>query len=344
LLTLQPGQTVILYANYTVPSNTLTCSLCNLATVSSITFDPELCNNEAKDCTALVENAALSVFKTDGVTTLSGSDISAHVYSITVGNNGPSTARDVVVTDRWPVGVVQFLQSITTSQGACVGVGGDFTCSVGDIAVGSTVTVRVSYNVMQPPMCGFTVSNWVAAFSPTDVTCREAWDNNTIVCLTRDEEVARPVRAEIVPLPKSLEVVRSSPTPVVSFTPRPHTGKVLSPKIIGVDVIVSGNTLEISAKNSLKRVEIESISLQLTMKTGKVLHVNLGDSSSDLIRDNSCPAMLGHELIKGWSVNCKVSLVDTKDIQSVKVDVRGASEVFSGYHPVMGTAIKQLRA
>jgi len=34
---------------------------------------------------------------------------------------------------------------------------------------------------LQPPMCGV-VSNWAAAFSPTDDECREAWDNTTVTC------------------------------------------------------------------------------------------------------------------------------------------------------------------
>jgi len=39
----------------------------------------------------------------------------------------------------------------------------------------------VRFNNMQPPMCG-TVSNWAAAFSPTDDECREARDNTTVLC------------------------------------------------------------------------------------------------------------------------------------------------------------------
>ncbi len=181
LLTLRPGQTVTLYVNYTVPASANTCSVCNLVTVSSLTFDPELCNNDAKDCNSLVEKARVTITKTDGLTTIAGNDLTPRTYTITVGNAGPSTARDVVVTDRWPAQFTQFLQSLTTSRGRCVGVGRDFTCSVGDLAVGQTAVILVSYSNMQPPMCG-QVSNWASAFSPTDEECRFAWDNNTVVC------------------------------------------------------------------------------------------------------------------------------------------------------------------
>jgi len=181
LLTILPGQTVTLWVNFTVPSTASTCSLCNVVTVSSLTFDPELCNNDAKDCNSVIEKARVTITKSDGLSTISGTDLTVGTYSIVVGNNGPSTARDVVVTDRWPVGFTQFLETLTTSQGRCIGVGGDFTCSLGDLAVGHSVTITVRFNNMQPPMCG-TVRNWASAFSPTDDECREAYDNTTVLC------------------------------------------------------------------------------------------------------------------------------------------------------------------
>ncbi len=187
LLTLRPGQNVTIFVNYTVPSSANTCSVCNLVTVSSLTFDPELCNNDAKDCNSLVERANLTITKSDGITTIVGTDLRPQTYTITVRNTGPSTARDVVLTDRWPAGFTQFLQSLTISSGRCVGVGRDFTCSLGDMAVGNTTIVTVSYSNMQPPMCG-TVSNWVAVFSPTDDECRQAWDNNTVTCTSQTGE------------------------------------------------------------------------------------------------------------------------------------------------------------
>jgi len=181
LLTIRPGQTVTLWVNYTVPASASTCSLCNVVTVSSLTFDPELCNNDAKDCNSLVEKARVTISKSDGRSVIQGTDLTVGTYSIVVGNAGPSTARDVVVTDRWPAGFTQFLETLTTSKGRCIGVGGDFTCSLGDLTVGQTVTITVRFNNMQPPMCGV-VSNWAAAFSPTDDECRDAWDNTTVQC------------------------------------------------------------------------------------------------------------------------------------------------------------------
>merc|ERR1711916_336003 len=97
--------TVEVRVKYTVPADANTCSV----------------TNDAKDVNALVERAAVTLSKTDGVSEISGSDLSAKVYTITVGNAGPSTARDVVITDRWPAGFVQYLQSLKTTAGRCVG-------------------------------------------------------------------------------------------------------------------------------------------------------------------------------------------------------------------------------
>merc|ERR1711991_968744 len=187
LLTLNPGSTVEVRVKYTVPADANTCSVTNVATVSSLTFDPELCDNDAKDVNALVERAAVTLSKTDGVSEISGSDLSAKVYTITVGNAGPSTARDVVITDRWPAGFVQFLQSLKTTAGRCVGTGNDFTCSLGDVAVGETVSVTVSYNLMQPPMCG------------------EAFDTTVVVCEAKREARALPTVTK-VEAPKRIEL------------------------------------------------------------------------------------------------------------------------------------------
>jgi len=66
-------------------------------------------------------------------------------FTITVTNNGPDPADDVVVTDTLPAGVT--LDSINTEQGAC---GGDpvIVCNLGTIlngeSVGISMTVRTS--------------------------------------------------------------------------------------------------------------------------------------------------------------------------------------------------------
>jgi uncharacterized repeat protein (TIGR01451 family) len=62
-------------------------------------------------------------------------------YTVTVGNNGPSTATGVTLTDFLPAGV--FLVSATPSQGSCNQIGGSVSCALGTIASQASATVTV---------------------------------------------------------------------------------------------------------------------------------------------------------------------------------------------------------
>jgi len=155
--------------------------------VSSVTFDPVLCNNDATDVNALIEQAQLSVTKTDSTAAIDQYDTSTRAYTITYWNHGPSTARDVMLTDRWPSWLVQYINGISASNGTtCVSTGGDFTCSSGDLAVGHSVTITVPYSLAPGSSCGV-VTNRVSVYSPTDSECRDAEDNTTVNCVSRTQ-------------------------------------------------------------------------------------------------------------------------------------------------------------
>jgi uncharacterized repeat protein (TIGR01451 family) len=339
LLTLQPGQTVEVRIKYTVPASADTCSVTNVVTVSSLTFDPELCNNDAKDVNALVERAAVTISKTDGLQTIASTDISAKVYTIIVGNTGPSTARDVVITDRWGVGFVQFLESLKISKGQCVGTGTDFTCSAGDIAVGQTVTITVSYNLMQPPMCG-DVRNWVSAFSPTDEECREAEDVTTVVCpipgVKRVEaELQQPETRRVLGETTTAKVIKAAPKP--AYVPKQSHGRVLRPKVAQLDVLKTEDArkFEVVLKNSLTATwELDSLTLQAQV-AGKRVTVDLTETS-DLIVSSTCAAIRGTALHAGWTARCVFELA--RDVAEFRVASRGTQQLATGYHPVVGSA------
>merc|ERR1711991_1020815 len=73
LLTLNPGSTVEVRVKYTVPADANTCSVTNVATVSSLTFDPELCDNDAFEIK--VKNTMKSEFVLESMTLKSGKRI-----------------------------------------------------------------------------------------------------------------------------------------------------------------------------------------------------------------------------------------------------------------------------
>ena len=79
-------------------------SLTNSATVGSAAADPDPADNQASSSTLVANAADLSVTKTGPATLTAGRDVS---WQVAVRNDGPSTAREVVLTDPVPEGVEQ---------------------------------------------------------------------------------------------------------------------------------------------------------------------------------------------------------------------------------------------
>jgi uncharacterized repeat protein (TIGR01451 family) len=113
-------------------------SLANSATVTAAEADPATGNNTASVTTTVNSGADLLVIMTDSPDPVAAG--SSLTYTIHVGNNGPSTATGVSLTDTLPQGVS--LGSVTTSQGNCV-VSTSITCTVGSLASGTTATITI---------------------------------------------------------------------------------------------------------------------------------------------------------------------------------------------------------
>ncbi len=110
------------------------------------------------DTLMAANTADLVVTKTDGTDpVVQGEDLE---YTVTVTNNGPSTAVGTIVTDDLPPGTT--LVSATPSVGTCSGTG-PLSCSVGDLAPGASATVAVVLDAAAPG----TVTNTATATSTT---------------------------------------------------------------------------------------------------------------------------------------------------------------------------------
>lgn len=127
----------------TISPTTDAAEMVNTATVSSKTPDPTTSNNSSSVTTQISKKADVSVTKSGPATAIVGENI---VYTVTVTNNGPSAAADVVVTDGLPAGTT----FVKASDPACSGVAGteSLTCSYVALAPGETRTIEITAHIV----------------------------------------------------------------------------------------------------------------------------------------------------------------------------------------------------
>jgi hypothetical protein len=305
--------------------------------VRSITFDPLLCNNVASDTNALIERANLTITKTaGGVTNLALNDYSPKYFSVTVYNNGPSVARDAVVTDIWPYDLCQYPESITfvPAQGRrAITTGGDITAHIGDIFPFTSVVMIVPFSACLRSRPGVAV-NKVSVFSPTETECRHA--NYSITLANTKREHAERV----------VEKVASAPLPAPEMIIRhaEQTQKVHNPtmdaklSIVNVDVTTerSGNSFNVMVANPAKAdVRILDVKLAGFDKEGKLVTIDLTKSGPS-IKMTTCGSFAEHRIAHMWSESCRVELAI--EISSARITVGGVSLQLDGRHIVMGSA------
>lgn len=137
----------------------------DVATVSSATPDPNKSNNTATGRVSFLGSADLSIDKTALSTVVAGTDLT---YTISLRNNGPSTAVGVVVTDTLPGGLT--FVSATPSIGTCInGQPGarDLRCGLGNLASGATATITVVTHVDPSVPSGTILYNQAVVASDT---------------------------------------------------------------------------------------------------------------------------------------------------------------------------------
>ncbi|MGH9349394.1 MAG: PxKF domain-containing protein [Vicinamibacterales bacterium] len=169
-LTSGGSATVTIVVRPTIPG-----TIDNIATTSSDTPESNTANNTARALTSVLAGADLSIEKAaspDPV--LAGATVT---YTLTVTNNGPAAAVNVVVTESVPVGAI--VRSITTSQGVCdTTVEASFACRLGDMAAGASATITV---VVTPTLDGPMHNTATVA---SDTVDQNAGNNSAMVTTT----------------------------------------------------------------------------------------------------------------------------------------------------------------
>ena len=118
------------------------------------TFDPVT-------YTAQQQNADLSLTKSDSPDPVNAGQLLT--YTLTVNNQGPSTAIGTQLTDTLPAGTT--FDSATPSQGSCAEAAGTVDCSLATIASGAGATVQIT---VRPQAAGSITNNASVSSSVND--------------------------------------------------------------------------------------------------------------------------------------------------------------------------------
>ncbi|HTC66065.1 MAG TPA: C25 family cysteine peptidase [Candidatus Acidoferrum sp.] len=146
----------------TAPGTVIT----NSVTVGSAVSDPTSSNNTATttDTVTSPSQADLSINKSGAPEPVNQGD--TLTYTLTVANNGPASANNVVVTDPLPSAVTY--QSSSATQGACSQAGGTVTCNIGAMSNGQIVTITISVTATTFSASSFAVNTATVSSTTSD--------------------------------------------------------------------------------------------------------------------------------------------------------------------------------
>lgn len=168
-----------------VVTPTVAGEITNTASVSATESDTDTSDNNASETTTVAPlQADLSITKTDAPDPVATS--STLTYTLTVTNNGPDAATDVVVTDTLPASVTY--QSATPSSGSCSQSGRTVTCNLGTLSDTQLETITIE---VTSPSTDATISNAANVTSDTEdpVGANNNATENTTVGIAAPEEI-----------------------------------------------------------------------------------------------------------------------------------------------------------
>ena len=160
---LGPGDSVTIVASGLVPPDSTRTSLSSTAVVSASTPDLDTTDNTSRVVTTITRAADLVVSTRSSTPQLvPGRDA---VLTVTVRNDGPSTARLVTLADTLPEGLV-LRGDATSDVGTCTTTGRTVSCEVDELAPGASLVLTLPVSV-GASFTGTSVADGASATSAT---------------------------------------------------------------------------------------------------------------------------------------------------------------------------------
>lgn len=156
--TLDVGETKTITSTFKVNADDPPGTITNQFVATSAGADPDMSNNVADVDTLVSVAADVGVSQTGPSGVDAGADAT---FVITVTNNGPSTATDVVVSDATLPASVTFV----SNTGDCVTA---FPCTFASIAPGDSRTINATFSVPADTPDGSTLTNTVSVTSTSN--------------------------------------------------------------------------------------------------------------------------------------------------------------------------------
>lgn len=145
---------------------TATGSILNAATVASVTPDPIPGNNTDDTTDPITEDADLAITKTHPNQTFKAGD--TVTFTLSIVNNGPSTAANVVATDTLPAGLEYVSADPGLSGFSCTNSGQTVSCTASTLSIGAPVNIAVTTRINSNFGSTSAQNNATVATSTTD--------------------------------------------------------------------------------------------------------------------------------------------------------------------------------
>jgi uncharacterized repeat protein (TIGR01451 family) len=142
-----------------------TASVTNTANVSASEFDPNTNNNTASATTTITPSADMTITKSGPSSITQGTDIN---YTISIHNNGPTNAANVVVSDTYPANTT-FVSATPASgpAGSCTPGPTSVSCTFASFPFNATANITLVLHVSNTAPNGSSIANTATVSAST---------------------------------------------------------------------------------------------------------------------------------------------------------------------------------